>query len=190
MAGTERERGFLQAVETLYGEGQKASLDTLDASVALAGWLEDEGDSYSDRVLDALVESEAVVPALWPIEVINVLAAATRRERMRSKDADEAQGLLKALPIVVEPFERAQAFEEVAELAGVHGLTAYDACYLKLARRYGIPLATLDEALRSLKVWVSGETHSAPNRAPVASAGGSNARPRYANGGEEIVSTR
>ncbi len=121
----------------------------LDASVALAWCLEDEADDYSDRVLDVLVESECVVPALWPIEVINVLAVATRKHRMRAEDASEAQDLLKALPIVVDPFERAQAFAGVAGLASTHGLTAYDACYLELARRYEIPLATLDEGLRS-----------------------------------------
>jgi len=120
----------------------------LDASVALAWCLEDEVNAYSDHVLDALVESEAVVPALWPIEVINVLAVATRKRRMRSEDASEAQDLLKALPIAVEPFERAQAFAGVARLANTHGLTAYDACYLELASRRGIPLATLDEVLR------------------------------------------
>ena len=120
----------------------------LDASVALAWCLEDEADDYGDRVLDALVESEAVVPTLWPIEVVNALATATRKDRMRSEDADEAQTLLRALPIVVEPFERTQVFEEVAKLVDTHGLSAYDACYLELARRHGIPLATLDGALR------------------------------------------
>ena len=55
---------------------------------------------------------------------------------------------MKALPIVVEPFERAQAFGGVADLANAHGLTAYDASYLELARRYGVPLATLHDALR------------------------------------------
>ncbi len=98
-----------------------------------------------DRLVE-MVESEAVVPALWPIEVINVLAVATRRDRMRSER--EAQDLLRALPIVVEPFERAQAFGGVADLANAHGLTAYDASYLELARRYGVPLATLHDALR------------------------------------------
>lgn len=120
----------------------------LDASVALAWCLGDEANAYSDRVLDELVESEAVVPALWPVEVANVLAVATRGHRMRSEDASEARVFLQALPIAVEPFERARAFEATAHLASTHGLTTYDACYLELARRRGIPLATLDEALR------------------------------------------
>jgi len=37
----------------------------------------------------------------------------------------------------------------VLRLAILHRLSAYDAAYLKRAVRYGIPLATLDGALRT-----------------------------------------
>ncbi len=120
----------------------------LDASVALAWCFEDETDEYSDVVLESLIAGEAVVPALWPTEVTNGLATAERCDRLDRATAGDARRLLQALPIAVDPLERRRAFEAIAMLAGTHGLTTYDACYLELARRRGIPLATLDAALR------------------------------------------
>ena len=119
----------------------------LDTSVAMAWCFADEAGEYTDAVLDRLLYGEAVVPALWPLEVTNVLSVAARRERMTSADMAQAISLLQALPIVIEPLERRRAFESVATLANRHALTTYDADYLELARRRGIPLATLDEAL-------------------------------------------
>ena len=121
----------------------------LDASVAMAWCFADEASEYADSVLERLLHGEAVVPALWPIEVTNVLSVAARRDRMSSADVAQAFSLLQALPIVVEPMERRRAFESVATLANEHALTTYDADYLELARRRGIPLATLDEALQA-----------------------------------------
>lgn len=120
---------------------------TLDASVALSWCFADEASAYGDSVLEQLVRSEAVVPALWPIEVTNVLAVAARQHGMDSKDAAAARRFLQALPIVVEPLERRSAFEATTTLALRHALTTYDATYLELCLRRGIPLATLDEAL-------------------------------------------
>lgn len=45
----------------------------LDASVAVAWAFADEGDAYAGRVLESLAEVEALVPALWPLEVGNAL---------------------------------------------------------------------------------------------------------------------
>ncbi|MCH7564451.1 MAG: type II toxin-antitoxin system VapC family toxin [Gemmatimonadetes bacterium] len=120
----------------------------LDASVALAWCFEDEADAYSDAVLESLIAGEAVVPALWPTEVTNGLATAERCDRLDRASAGEARRLLQALPIAVDPLERRRVFEAIALLAGTRALTTYDACYLELARRRGIPLATLDAALR------------------------------------------
>jgi ABC-type uncharacterized transport system substrate-binding protein len=46
----------------------------LDASLALAWYFQDEASPATDRVLDRVAETGAVVPALWRLELANALA--------------------------------------------------------------------------------------------------------------------
>jgi predicted nucleic acid-binding protein len=124
----------------------------LDASVTLAWAFEDEGGEYAVRVLEALRRSEAVAASLWPLEVANGLLTAERRGRLEAAGARQFLHLLLSLPVVVEPVARRRAFEGVHRLARTHDLTSYDAAYLEVAVRYGIPVATLDERLRKAVV--------------------------------------
>lgn len=120
----------------------------LDASIALAWCFEDEGGAYAVSVLEGLRSSEAVVASLWPLEVTNGLLTAERRGRMEPAAARQFLNLLLSLPIVVDPVARRRAFEAVHALAKKHGLTSYDAAYLELAVRLGVPVATLDGRLK------------------------------------------
>ena len=55
----------------------------LDASVAVAWCFEDEATKFTEGVLDLLsAGAEALVPAIWPVEVANALLIAERRNRM------------------------------------------------------------------------------------------------------------
>jgi len=119
----------------------------LDASVTLAWAFEDERDAMAERVLDELERSEAATPHVWPLEVANALVVAERRGRISPADANRFGALLLDLPLVVDPLERRRPLTEVRRLARAHGLTAYDASYLELALRLGVPLATGDRAL-------------------------------------------
>ena len=56
--------------------------------------------------------------------------------------------LLLSLPVQVEPVALPEALGEITEAARRLDLTAYDAAYLQLAARRGLPLATIDERLR------------------------------------------
>jgi predicted nucleic acid-binding protein len=116
--------------------------------VPLSWCFDDEGGDYALRVLDHLSGSEAIVPALWTLEVANGLLAAERRRRLDSAEGAGAGQLLLSLPIVVEPLDRSRPLAWVQPLARKHGLSVYDAAYLELSVRRGIPLATLDTALR------------------------------------------
>ena len=71
-----------------------------------------------------------------------------RRKRSTQAQATKWLRLLSALPIAVDAKTPGAAFNEVLSLARSHGLTAYDAAYLELAIRLGLPLATLDDALK------------------------------------------
>jgi predicted nucleic acid-binding protein len=122
----------------------------VDNSVVMAWCFKDEDDSYADRVLESLSGSSAVVPPIWPLEVVNVLIAAERRNRLTEADSLRFIALLNKLPIEVEPPPIAESLMAgILPIARQYGLTSYDASYLYLAMRNGIALATLDEKLRT-----------------------------------------
>ncbi len=74
----------------------------IDASVAMTWCFEDEASRESDAVLDMLRDEDAVVPAIWPLEVANVLLVAERRGRLSEAKANRFLELLSQLPIDVE----------------------------------------------------------------------------------------
>lgn len=120
----------------------------LDASVTLAWCFVDESSEMADRVLDRLDGEAAIAPAIWPLEVANGLRTAERRGRLDLADLAQVRELLTALPVEVEGVPLDAALGEVAELARQLDVTAYDASYLALAARRGLPLATADDRLR------------------------------------------
>jgi predicted nucleic acid-binding protein len=126
----------------------------LDASLALQWFLEDEADrKYSLAVLTSLSEKRALVPLLWFYEVGNGLLMAYRRKRIALGQIEEFLVRLKALPIQAAQQTPAEILELPA-LAQVRGLTNYDAAYLAVAKRFGLPLATTDKDLRSAAAFV------------------------------------
>jgi predicted nucleic acid-binding protein len=54
----------------------------------------------------------------------------------------------RAMPIRIDPQSGEGVFDRVFKLAEQYNLTIYDAGYLELAIREGLPLATLDNDLR------------------------------------------
>lgn len=120
----------------------------IDASVVMSWCFEDEVSRYGERVLDRLVDSIAVVPQMWPLEVTNALLVAERRGRLSRADSVRFMTVLRTLPIFVEKQERETVFGSVFALAADVGLTSYDASYLQLAMRDGLAIATLDAAMR------------------------------------------
>lgn len=108
---------------------------------------EDEVDAYADAVLDRLAGQEALVPCIWPLEVMNVLVMGERWRRLTQAQSLRFQELLLGLPILVEPPPGRALWFGITSLAREHQLTAYDASYLELALRQGVPLATNDTGL-------------------------------------------
>jgi predicted nucleic acid-binding protein len=121
----------------------------LDCSVAVAWFFEDEASAYAQAVEDSLASSAAVVPSLWRLEVANALLMGERRERTTEAKVTQFLTLLNSLPITVDDEAPGRAWSDVLHLAREHNLTAYDAAYLELALRRGLPLATLDERLKA-----------------------------------------
>ncbi|GAB4282710.1 MAG: type II toxin-antitoxin system VapC family toxin [Deferrisomatales bacterium] len=119
----------------------------LDCSVTMAWVFADEATAATDRLRDSLLQDSAVVPPLWPIEVGNVLLAATRRQRITRDDWARVASALEALPIVVDDAPLDHVLGSVVLLADEHGLSVYDGTYLELAVRTKLALATLDKPL-------------------------------------------
>ena len=119
----------------------------LDCSVAMSWVFPDEASAATDRLRESMVEGRAFVPALWPVEVGNVLLAATRRGRVSADECPRICASLEALPIEIEPVSTSVAWGATLVLASKHLLSGYDATYLELAVRMQLPLATLDKAL-------------------------------------------
>jgi predicted nucleic acid-binding protein len=112
----------------------------------MSWFFEDETNKYADAVLDNLIGATAVVPSIWPLEVVNVLTVAERQKRLSESHSIRFLTLLSQLPIVVE-YESPEMMKELLALARTYHLSSYDASYLYLAMRKGVPLATLDNKL-------------------------------------------
>jgi predicted nucleic acid-binding protein len=121
----------------------------LDASLTLTWYFDDETKPAADAVLDQVSEAGAVVPTLCRLEVANAFPSALRRKRITPFYRDESLTDLAALPITVDGETDNHAWTTTLRLAERFDLTVYDATYLELAQRRGLPLATLDKALRS-----------------------------------------
>lgn len=120
----------------------------LDNSIVMAWSFEDESNDYADAVLDRLATTRAVVPGLWPLEVANALLMGERRMRSTEAETIKWTGMLVSPPIVIDGETNAHAWSDTLNLARGHNLTAYDAAYLELAIRLGLPLATIDAKLK------------------------------------------
>ena len=102
---------------------------------------------YSDAMATRLETEKALVPALWQLELANVLKTACTKGRLTQAQARQILDALNQLPIEVDtaaPPGQRQLFE----LAMRYNLSSYDAAYLELAMRHGLPLATQDEQLK------------------------------------------
>lgn len=117
----------------------------VDASVTMAWCFEDEATEATDAVLDRLRSERALVPAIWPLEVANVLLVAQRRGRVSEAQIGRFVRLLAQLPVDVD--ETGPDIASLVALGRTHALSSSDASYLLLAERAGLPLATLDEPL-------------------------------------------
>jgi predicted nucleic acid-binding protein len=121
----------------------------LDNSIALSWCFESEQTADVMALLERVSEHGAVAPPLWPIEALNGLLVAERRQRIDRATAEQLVTFLRSLPIVIDDQTASRVWTMTAELARRFGLTAYDAAYLELAHRLSLPLATKDKALRA-----------------------------------------
>jgi predicted nucleic acid-binding protein len=117
----------------------------LDASVTACWAFDDEDHPDASLAFNLMRAEEGVVPGLWWFEVRNILIVNERRRRITESDTAAFLLSLSRLRIRVD---RVADENGVLRLARAHRLSVYDAAYLELAQREGVPLATLDADLR------------------------------------------
>lgn len=121
----------------------------LDSSVTLAWLYSDELTPATQQVFDRVTAAGACVPSLWRLEIANSLQGGVRRGRISAEFRDAALTDLALLNIATDLDTDTFAWSTTLRLAERHGLTLYDAAYLELAQRLNLPLATLDQELRT-----------------------------------------
>jgi predicted nucleic acid-binding protein len=121
----------------------------LDSSATLAWIYADETTDAVRQIFEIVAEDGALVPALWRLEVANSLTVAVRRGRIDVAFRDAALADLALLDITTDPHTDAYGWTTTLHLADRFRLTLYDAAYLELAHRRSVPLASLDEELRT-----------------------------------------
>ena len=112
----------------------------IDASATLPWCFADEATEATNALLTRLrTGDEAIVPAHWPVEVANALLIAARPRRISSEDVYQFLEDLEVLPIRVDATTKNLVRVGVFPLAEQYELTVYDAAYLELAIREGLP---------------------------------------------------
>lgn len=120
----------------------------LDCSLTLAWCFADETTPAIDALMLRAAREGAAVPAIWRLDVANGLRTAMRRGRLTMEMRDDALADLRDMIITTDPETDRFAWSTTLRLADHHNLTPYDACYLELALRLNLPIASLDRALR------------------------------------------
>jgi predicted nucleic acid-binding protein len=122
----------------------------LDATVALCWYFEDQKTAYTEAVFERLARGDvALVPAIWPFEVVNSLVVAARQKSISAPQLETFVRDLKDLPVEVNLEGVERAYSSIVRISRQHQLSSYDAAYLDLALVEGLPLATLDKNLRA-----------------------------------------
>ncbi len=124
----------------------------LDCSVTMAWGFKEEATPYTNVIRESLSEYRALVPAIWLLEVANVLLVSERKNKFTESDSREFLNILRTFPILVDNNTSDIIQNKILELARNNHLTSYDASYLELAIRYRIPLATLDKKLKQAAI--------------------------------------
>jgi predicted nucleic acid-binding protein len=121
----------------------------IDSSVTLAWLYNDERTEAVERVFAGVIAADARVPTIWRLEVANGLLQGIRRRRIDEAFRDHALADLLDLRIVADADTDTSAWSTTIDYSDRFALTVYDACYLELAQRLHLPLASLDRDLRA-----------------------------------------
>lgn len=129
-----------------------SSVVVIDACTVLAWGLGEPVHASKVQVVrDFLAEGSAVVPPIFIVEIAGVLAHAERQGRITPAETRAFVDELMSLPIEIDEelstYTSEYMLRHIMELCRLYNLKSKDACYLELASRRSVRLATFDAAL-------------------------------------------
>ena len=119
----------------------------IDASIGVAWCVQNQAGSFSDAVLTATIDHGGRVPPQFWFEVLHSVSRLQRRGAVGREIVSRFLETIPELPLIIEPAYSAEATCDLYRLADRYALSIYDASYLELALRAGLPIATRDEKL-------------------------------------------
>ena len=101
--------------------------------MALTWCLPNQASPASIAVLRQIQREGAIVPAIWHIEMANILGLKLRDGFLSQREVEDALALLQLLDIATD--EVSLGLDRLLPLMAQYRLAAYDAIYLDLAKR-------------------------------------------------------
>jgi predicted nucleic acid-binding protein len=120
----------------------------LDVDIPAVWLFSQRGNRYTSEMLSRVNVAGAIVPGCWPVQLADALRAGERRGLKSAAQVDRFLADLPHFLIRIDDETSTRAWFDVLGLARVHRVSVFDAAYLELARRLGLPLATIDATLR------------------------------------------
>ena len=121
----------------------------LDNSVVVSWCLADEHEALAEHAIRRAASGGAVAPGIWWYELRNALVMGERRGRLSAAQAARALSAVARLGI---PLDWDHDDRKILDLTRRYRLSVYDAAYLEVAMRRGLPFATLDRRLREAAI--------------------------------------
>ena len=121
----------------------------LDASVAIAWCALNQATALTRAALVDVMANGALVPSSFWYEVFHGLARLERRGIVSKNEIEDFVTHVSKLNLSVDPARNTAEMVDLYQLSQQASLSIYDAGYLELALRSGLPLVTTDKALAS-----------------------------------------
>jgi predicted nucleic acid-binding protein len=119
-----------------------------DSSLGVAWAVPAQSTERAQNLLEDVASGTPFfVPALWMFETANALLLLLRRKKIDARHCLRARHDLNELAPTIDDEGSRVALGRILDLAEEHGLSIYDATYLELALRKGLPLASRDVVL-------------------------------------------
>jgi predicted nucleic acid-binding protein len=122
----------------------------VDTNVALSTVLAQSLSGKAIALLDSVADGQRIahVPDLFFAELASGLATQVKHPKINLDRTEAVEYLrdINALPWVVTPCR--QLAGAALEIAGLHKISSYDAMYVALSERIGVPFVTGDKKLQ------------------------------------------
>ena len=117
----------------------------VDTSAVIAWFIKDQATAYTNRLRERARREALHAPAVLPLEIVNAVWQLQKRRRLSAHQVDEI--IAKATRLKISIHAEAVPMQSMLGVARRHDLAAYDASFIELAQRLGLPLAAKDEVL-------------------------------------------